>query len=56
MANSPARELETHIMLCANCKTKMRLVGLEWDTERSDLYTFACDACHAIEVKAVEAA
>jgi hypothetical protein len=31
----------------------MQLCGIEWETERDDLYTFDCPTCDAIETQIV---
>lgn len=41
-------------IMCANCGEKMRLFGIEWETERIDVYTFLCDSCGHIEARRVE--
>jgi hypothetical protein len=36
---------------CATCHCPMHLAGIEWETERVDLYTFDCRSCAAIETR-----
>lgn len=39
---------------CKACSRDMRLVGVEWETESRDVYTFCCDGCEHSEVKRIE--
>ena len=41
--------------VCAKCGEKMRLFGIEWETDRVDIYTFLCDGCGNFEALRVEA-
>jgi hypothetical protein len=39
--------------ICLNCVRAMQLAGVEWETERDDLYTFDCPSCDAVETRTV---
>jgi hypothetical protein len=41
------------LIVCPDCKTKMRLFGIEAESEVHDLYTFECATCGALEVRGV---
>lgn len=41
------------LILCPDCKTEMRLFGIEAESEVRDLYTFECTGCGRVEVRDV---
>ena len=44
------------LLLCPKCAVEMRLVGIESENDRRDLFTFECAACGRLEVRGVLAA
>jgi uncharacterized Zn finger protein len=42
-----------YLLHCPKCGSEMRLMGIEWETEVRDLYTFECMKCGQVEVRAV---
>ena len=47
--------IEDFPVICPVCDQEMRLFGIEWDTERVDVYTFVCDRCGGFQTRRVEA-
>ena len=41
------------LMLCPVCTVEMRLVGIESESDKRDLFTFECVACGRVEVRGV---
>jgi hypothetical protein len=39
---------------CQACRLDMHLIGVDWETERRDVYTFYCGSCDCYELKRVE--
>jgi hypothetical protein len=51
MALKPVRA--EALIVCANCKVEMRLLGVEAESSKRDLYTFECERCQQYEVRGV---
>ena len=45
----PAKSLIT----CPTCGLEMRLLGIEAENSKRDLYTFECEKCQKLEVRGV---
>jgi hypothetical protein len=41
------------LILCPDCKTEMRLFGIEPESEIREVYTFECNDCGRLEVRGV---
>ena len=41
------------LILCTLCKLEMRLLGIEAESVKRDLYTFECLCCGGLEVRGV---
>lgn len=41
------------LLLCPNCKSEMRLFGMEAVSDVRDLYTFECSECGRLEARGV---
>ena len=41
------------LLPCPECKTEMRLVGIEAESGTRDPFTFECAACSRLEVRGV---
>jgi hypothetical protein len=44
------------LIVCAKCGREMRLMGIEPEGPRRDLFTFECEECEHIEVRGVRVA
>jgi len=53
--NEPPINIEDFPIMCLDCHQEMRLFGIEWDSERVDIYTFVCDGCGGFQTRRVEA-
>ena len=42
------------LLLCPVCNIEMCLFGIEFESDRRDLYTFECVACGGLEVRGVQ--
>jgi predicted RNA-binding Zn-ribbon protein involved in translation (DUF1610 family) len=40
-------------IVCPKCGHQMRLLGIEWETEDRDIYSFTCDLCGQSETRSV---
>jgi hypothetical protein len=50
--HEPSLDFEELPIVCPKCGYQMRLFGIEWETDRRDLYTSLSDRCNRIELKA----
>ncbi|MGA7162398.1 MAG: hypothetical protein WBW13_25015 [Pseudolabrys sp.] len=53
--HEPSLDFEELPIVCPKCGYQMRLFGIEWETDRRDLYTSLSDRCGHIEARSVEA-
>jgi hypothetical protein len=41
------------LIVCPKCKLEMRLLGIESESPKRDLYTFECERCQRLEVRGI---
>jgi hypothetical protein len=41
------------LMSCPKCGAEMRILGIEAEGRKRDLYTFVCESCDTLEVRGV---
>jgi hypothetical protein len=41
------------LLVCPKCSVEMRVLGIEAESPKRDLYTFVCERCDTLEVRGV---
>jgi len=53
MSEAPPPAPVPPLLLCPHCAIEMRLLGIEPENDRRDLFTFECTTCGRLEVRGV---
>ena len=53
-STTPSKAPIEPLLLCPACNIEMCLFGIEFESDKRDLYTFECVACSGLEVRSIQ--